>query len=242
MPTAQTSLPPRADSDDTRNAIKAAAARLFAARDMDNVTIREIVTAAGQKNGASLHYYFGNKDELVRELVADGAKLMNQRRNRMLDEIEKAGGPTDLRQVVEVIVRPTLGLAPGGADDDTYASVISMLYMNHRELLTGAMKRAWETGFMRCVAHIRRLSPDTPEAVLGQRLIFMVRFLNAMNLAREQSQGGTAPDDAMWRTPQAVDVLIDAIEAILASRPSEPTLLATASARPSKPRRPASKA
>ena len=58
-----------------REQIKLAARRLFAIRGIDGVSVREIVEAAEQKNHGSLAYYFGTKEALVRELVADGAKL-----------------------------------------------------------------------------------------------------------------------------------------------------------------------
>ena len=63
-------------ADIARDAIKRAAQSLFAARGVDAVSVREILTAAGQRNGASLHYYFGSKDDLVAQLVIDGARLI----------------------------------------------------------------------------------------------------------------------------------------------------------------------
>jgi AcrR family transcriptional regulator len=43
------------------------------------VSVRDIVLAAGQRNSGSLRYYFGTKEDLARELVADGAKLIDKR-------------------------------------------------------------------------------------------------------------------------------------------------------------------
>ena len=51
--------------DDTRNAIKQAAQRLFATRGIDGVSVREIASAANQRNSGSVHYYFGTKEALV---------------------------------------------------------------------------------------------------------------------------------------------------------------------------------
>jgi AcrR family transcriptional regulator len=63
----------------TRDLLKLAARRLFAHRGLDGVSVRDIVLAAGQRNSGSLHYYFGTKENLARELVADGAKLIDSR-------------------------------------------------------------------------------------------------------------------------------------------------------------------
>ena len=95
----------------TRDLLKLAARRLFAHRGLDGVSVRDIVLAAGQRNSGSLHYYFGTKENLARELVSDGAKLIDQRRNSQLDDIERADGPRQLREIIEVLVWPSTGLA-----------------------------------------------------------------------------------------------------------------------------------
>src|SRR5205085_1882241 len=45
----------------TRDKLVDAAARLFAERGIDNVSINEIVRAAGQRNASAVHYHFGNR-------------------------------------------------------------------------------------------------------------------------------------------------------------------------------------
>src|ERR1700682_5091400 len=69
----------RATSEETRNQIKAAAQMLFARRGVDGVTVQEIVTAAGQRNNAALHYHFGTKEELIRQMGVDGATVLDER-------------------------------------------------------------------------------------------------------------------------------------------------------------------
>ena len=49
----------------TRDKLVSAAERLFAARGADNVSLREINRAAGQKNVAALHYHFGSRRGLM---------------------------------------------------------------------------------------------------------------------------------------------------------------------------------
>ena len=53
-----------------RDLILDAAARLFAERGVDNVSIAEIVRAAGQRNTSAVHYHFGSRDEVLRAVLA----------------------------------------------------------------------------------------------------------------------------------------------------------------------------
>jgi AcrR family transcriptional regulator len=75
------------------------------------VSVRDIVVASNQKNGASLHYYFRSKEALVRELVADGAKRIDGRRNQMLDELEARKRPPHLREIIVINSRSRRGVA-----------------------------------------------------------------------------------------------------------------------------------
>src|SRR5260221_7126438 len=130
-------LQPRLSQEPVRSAsaeqIKAVALRLFAERGVDGVTVREIATAAGQKNHGAVGYYFGSKEALVREIILDGAIAIDQRRNVLLDQLEADSGPRAVREVVNVLIFP----APD-PDDHYYLRFIVMLTMIHRGLMVDA--------------------------------------------------------------------------------------------------------
>src|ERR1700742_5014019 len=113
--------------DETRELIKLAARRLFAARGVHGVTTRQIVEATGQRNGGSLHYYFRTKEALVRELIIDGARLIDGRRKAALAALEAEGGLRNLREVLEVLVWPATNLGGAEGEEDTYIRFISNL-------------------------------------------------------------------------------------------------------------------
>src|SRR5260370_9765061 len=100
----------RSDGAETRIRLKEEAQRLFALRGLDGVSVQDIITAAGQRNSASLRYYFGNKLELARELVVDGARLIDEDRQARLDRLE-AESTITLRGVLGVLIIPMLTLA-----------------------------------------------------------------------------------------------------------------------------------
>src|SRR5882757_2309157 len=55
------------------------AIRLFAERGFDEVTVREIAEAAGA-NVAAINYYFGAKEQLIRQAIRSVIAPLNQRR------------------------------------------------------------------------------------------------------------------------------------------------------------------
>jgi AcrR family transcriptional regulator len=207
----------------TRDLLKLAARRLFAHRGLDGVSVRDIVLAAGQRNSGSLHYYFGTKENLARELVSDGAKLIDQRRNSQLDDIERAGGPRHLREVIEVLVWPSTGLAGERGEEDTYIRFITLLQMSHRQLFLDALEGRWASGYERCLAHIRHLLKDIDPVIVTQRLVFMSLYLRAAMSSREAALEAGSRSHHFWSAEITMQNLVDTIEGILRPAPSRQT-------------------
>jgi AcrR family transcriptional regulator len=93
------------DPGPARQSLIRAGERLFAERGIENVSLREINLAAGQRNSSALHYHFGSREKLLEEILAQHAGEVREVRLAMLKEIEN-GGPSDLRSVALTIVRP----------------------------------------------------------------------------------------------------------------------------------------
>ena len=106
-------------ADHTRTAILSAAERLYAARGFADVTMRDIVAAAGV-NLAAVNYHFGSKDELIAELFVTRSLATNRERLNELKAAEAAGGgragidaifralvgPTSARKICSIGARP----------------------------------------------------------------------------------------------------------------------------------------
>lgn len=219
---------PRSDSEATKNRIKVAAQRLFAVRGVDGVSVQEIVTAAGQRNNGSVHYHFGGKDALVRELVADGARTINETRLRMLADLETGAEPFGLRDVVEALVNPVLEIRrPDGTPDLTYLRFVTNVQLNHRPLLREALDSKLNTGYRRCLDLIRSRAddwlPQVPVPLLDQRMSFTGIYANAILSAREAHLAG---DDSgrLWAPAYSVVNVIDSLLAVLESDPSSAAL------------------
>lgn len=205
---------------DAPEAIKRIALRLFAERGVDGVTVREIAAAAGQKNHGAVGYYFSTKESLVREIVADGAKIIDDRRNALLDEIEARGGARTIRELVDVIIYPSLEPFDDGVDD-CYMRFVVMLTMTHRELFNDAIGNRWNTGYQRCLAALRQLMPPIPNSLKNQRLMFLGSYLAMMMALRQTALSDTTRAHSTWSSRQTLDHLAATAAAILES--PEPT-------------------
>jgi AcrR family transcriptional regulator len=115
-----------------------AAEKLFAARGVDRVSLREINRASGARNAVALQYHFGDRDGIVRAVVRKHYRQVHRQRHQMLDAYEAEshddvrklsaalvlpaaakladidGGPEYLRIAAELLNRPT-----GAFDPDT---------------------------------------------------------------------------------------------------------------------------
>lgn len=210
-----------ADRDDMpRNTaaatIKATALRLFAERGVDGVTVREIATAAGQKNHGAVGYYFGSKEALVRQLVQDGAILIDRRRHTRLDALESAGGPTSVRDIVDVLIFPSF-LAEGD-EDEHYIRFVVMLSMTHRELLMDALENRWNAGYQRCLDHLRNLMPPMPRVLQNQRFVFMGAYLGSVLARREQALADHSRAHPIWGADYSLEHFARSLTTVLEAR------------------------
>src|SRR5689334_3367406 len=82
-----------------------AAEMLLSARGIEGVSLREINTAAGQKNSTALQYHFGDRYGLVQAVLRKHHPGIDRTRNEMLDAYV-AGGRDDLRALAAALVIP----------------------------------------------------------------------------------------------------------------------------------------
>lgn len=224
---------PPASPPDTREKLKEVAQRLFAERGIDGVAVRDIVSASGQRNAASVHYYFGGKYALVRELLEDGAHRIDVRRNALLDELERDGPLTEPRQAVHVLVRSSLPEATAGGTASTYLRFIAMVQLNHRSLFLEAIEGRCDSGYQRVLAHLRRLLQGMPKDLVSQRLLFMGLFLTQA-MATWEASWGSGRADSIWHRPSVLEDIVDTATAVLMapSRTADQTAAAQAAQAP----------
>jgi AcrR family transcriptional regulator len=103
----------------TKTAIMDAAERLFASSGFQATSLRTITAEAGANLGA-VNYHFTSKDGLILAVLRRTFQPVNERRLRLLDELEAGAGgaPLPIEAILEAQFRPPLELVtkpgPGG--------------------------------------------------------------------------------------------------------------------------------
>jgi len=213
----------RAVPADTKGQIKAAAQMLFARHGVEGVTVQQIVAAAGQRNNAALHYHFGSKEELIRQLIVDGAAVLDERRQAMLRDMDVRGGPSDIREVLLILIMPVIELAED-ARWRGYIRFTSNLQTSDRETLRAALSHRWNAGYVTCFAHLKRLIPQ-PVELVEQRLTLFAIYANAILSAREEAiEKRKSKQSRLWDQRFTIENILDTLEATLVCKPSSATL------------------
>ena len=195
--------------------LKQIACRLFAERGVDGVTVREIAEAAGQKNHAAVGYHFGSKEALIREIVLDGAILIDEHRNAVLDALEVAGGPSSVREVVEVLIQTSIRALEGTQLENSYNRFVTMLGMTHRDFFMETLAGKWNSGYLRCLYHLRRLLPHLDESAKNQRFVFMGAYLGSVVAARDAALSDASRSHPTWSSDETLSHLAITMTALL---------------------------
>ena len=214
---------PRAASEQTKARIKAAAQMLFARHGVDAVTVQQIVDAAEQRNNAALYYHFRTKEELIRQMVVDGAAVLDARRREMLNDMEKRGGPASIREVMLILFMPVIEL---GGDERWrgYIRFISHLQAADPKALRDALNNRWNAGYVECVNHLKRMLPG-PAAIVEQRLSMLAIYSNAVLSAHEAArESRNTRSSRLWSQPFTIENILDMLEAAITCPPSQATL------------------
>jgi AcrR family transcriptional regulator len=109
-----------------------AAARLFAERGIDNVSVAEIVRAADQRNPSAVRYHFGTATDLLEAIMARHVPAIAGRRRELIDEARHQGD-RDRVSAAAAIVLPVTDLAQRGWRERAYLRIGSEM--------TGALER-----------------------------------------------------------------------------------------------------
>jgi AcrR family transcriptional regulator len=201
------------DRTNTRRNIKVAARRLFAERGLEAVTVRQIVAAAGAKNGGSLNYYFKSKEGLILELINEIFGDLSRVWLEHLSELDKRGGPSSVRDIVDIVVRGHNAESISDPSPTMNRFIAGVLY-NRRKELTDYLDQMNMLVYKHLLQKIVELRPDIPEPVMQQRLVFFSWYVVAVQAAYETWRASRRRGD-LWTRPDPLVHLVDTATALL---------------------------
>ncbi len=207
---------------DTRTALILTAERLFAEHGIDNVSLRQVNAAAGQRNTSAAHYHFGSKEALIRAIYDYRLDRVNPRREAMLRKLQAQGRATDVRALIGAIVYPIVEEASRSEGGRHYIRfVVQMAEAPHEQV-----RRIWRERPGECaqeiMACLRAALPDVDATLVEERFHgFFVQTLHA--LAELERTGGRTQKGDPLPLPLLVSGLVDMLAAGLAAPVSEET-------------------
>lgn len=154
---------------DTREAIVMAALTLFAKHGIDGVSLRQIVTAAGQSNPSAVHYHFRSKEGLV-EAVLEHVRAQfvpTQAQALAAMEDSRQRGQLTVRETVRLFLMPTMMIhsaSPQGRLSIRF--VARLIWQGDDATMVGMMSR-YSLTHARVVDLLHELLPYQPKDKLS---------------------------------------------------------------------------
>ncbi|MDV6209022.1 TetR family transcriptional regulator [Rhodococcus erythropolis] len=152
---------------DAKNAMIAVAERMFAEHGIHEVSMRDVATAAGQRNNSAVQYHFGGRDGLVLAVFRHRMDQINAARLTYLDDVD-ASGRTDLvRALVEAFLYPLADFM-ATVDGSNYARFIARISPSVDT--QSAEFREVSEGINEVVGRLTRALPHLPRRFAVERI------------------------------------------------------------------------
>lgn len=198
-----------------------AAEALISEKGIRNVSIKEIVAAAGQKNESALQYHFRNLRGLINAIHARRAEQTQAERAGLLAELLSSGKPPELRDLCRIMVMPNFLLAKSSTGYRRYIAAFAheIAVSNDSALVIVARMGAGGESGRRLGHFLRAALPHLDEKTYRQRMEIAVRTGSILlgHHARQKSASRGKSADFF------ISNLIDAIEGILRAPVSKET-------------------
>jgi AcrR family transcriptional regulator len=179
---------PNSRGDATRLLILLKAEELFAQRGIEAVPLRDIGTAAGQKNNVAVQYHFRDRENLLREIATYRFHVSETIRAQQLADILSNGRTP---QVVDLVRAYIVALAGHLEDGDHYLAFLSR-YAIERGGYQGLEGTSVGSNIHTFMALIHRLLPDLPFEVVEERwLVMMTSSIHTLARYQNSRKAGT---------------------------------------------------
>ena len=210
-------------SYDTQQALMRSVEHIAAQKGLENISIREILTAAKQKNESALQYHFKNLSGLLTAVRIDRAREIDEARKLQIEKLTQTSASLSLRQICEIMVMPPFRLAKASPSFRNYIKAFSheMAYLNESSRKKFFRQRMGHSS----AALLGLLKAAIPH--LDEQL-FDIRIQHALKLtSTAMSSHAQMPGAFRGKSTEIfIQTLIDSLEGLL----SAPVSTATQSA------------
>lgn len=200
----------------TQTALMEAAENLFSDQGIHNVSAKDILREARQKNESALQYHFKNLQGLVNAIHRRRSQQTQEKRAASLTEKASATQKLTLRDLCELMVYPTFLLAKSDPQFRKYAAAFS-----HEIVLAedSALIKISQTGGggesgVKLGHLLREALPHLDETTYRARMDLAVRMCSAAvgnHMQQKKPLKGAAAE-------LFVDNLLDALEGLLSAK------------------------
>jgi AcrR family transcriptional regulator len=176
----------RAESG-TQRRILDSAITLFAQHGFAEVTVRDIAEHAGA-NVAAISYYFGAKEQLIKEAIRTVIAPLNEQRLAALASLQAGARPVRLEDAVRAMVGPTVGACMNDHGPERhYARVLVLSFALRQPFVDEVMAEQTDKVALRFVEALAEALPGTDRATLFWRYDFMIGAL--LHILLDPSRG-----------------------------------------------------
>lgn len=158
---------------DTASLLLHTAERLFAQSGIENVSLRQIVAAAGQRNGSALHYHFGSREAMVSALLNLRLHHIDAVRLGELDALQAATPNPSPRALLAASIRALAHVVQDEPWGSAYVQVLEQTTFTPRLMGDGVIALEQLEGLRRVRRLMREALPALPGLLLNERMVMI---------------------------------------------------------------------
>lgn len=193
----------------TRAALVDTAERMVAERGTA-VSLREISSAAGQRNHSAAQYHFGSREGLITAVIRSRSAPIDARRRELLEQAAPGAGAARVQVLVEVLVQPWVDVLVATRGDSCYLRFLAQV-LDDPELRTALGEQPDGPDAVREVNdELATLLVDLPPRERARRLAWTSAV--ALRLLSQEERRGTTDAGALQA---AGDDLVRMLTALL---------------------------
>ncbi|WP_141014781.1 TetR/AcrR family transcriptional regulator [Nocardioides sambongensis] len=200
----------RGRTERTRAALVDTAERMIAERGTA-VSLREISSAAGQRNHSAAQYHFGSREGLVTAVIRHRSAPIDTRRRELLEQVAPGSGPARVTALVAVLVQPWVDVLADSDGDSCYLRFLAQVLDDPDLRVALGGQHEGPDAVREVNEELARLLAHLPAREQARRIAWASAVALRL-LAHEERRGTT--DAAALRT--AGDDLVRMLTALLA--------------------------